>query len=105
MVTGTRTILGRSVYVMTYGPGGVNAGLENYWIPQPDGGVYIAGFWHEGDQFGILFDPPILYVDAPLAVGRTWAVSVGTWRLPGMTDDGPLEQGQRCQRLHQVARR
>jgi len=93
LVTGTKTILGRSVYVITYGASGVNAGLENYWIPEPDGGVYLCGFWHESDQFGVLYDPPILYVNAPLTVGKAWAVHVGSWRLPGMTDFGPFDLG------------
>lgn len=93
LVTGTKTILGRSVYVITYGAGGVNAGLENYWIPQLEGGVYLCGFWHEGDQFGILYDPPILFVNAPLELGKAWAISFRTWRLPGMIDDGPLDLG------------
>jgi hypothetical protein len=92
-VTGMKTILGRTVFVITYGAGGANSGLENYWIPQPEGGVYLCGFWDVGAQFGILYDPPILYVNAPLELGKTWTVSVRTWRLPGMTDDGPLDLG------------
>ena len=66
-ITGTFTLRGRVVAIKHYDEG-VDAGLENYWLNDPDGSVLLAGFTG-ADGFGIAYEPPIRYLNGPPAVG------------------------------------
>jgi hypothetical protein len=87
-ITGTTTVFGHDVFVNTFANNPDNAGLENYWQVGSNGGVLLFGFYRGGDGFGILYDPPLTIVDAPLALGKTWSSEATFYRLPGMTPDG-----------------
>jgi len=89
-ITGTTTLLGHTVFVNTYTNNPDNAGLENYWQVGSNGGVLLLGFYRNNDGFGELYDPLIDYVDAPLAVGKTWSSESAIYDLPGMIPDGTL---------------
>jgi hypothetical protein len=57
-----------------------NQGLINFWTSESDGGVLLWGF--ERQTWGILYQPPIRMVDAPLYVGKTWTVTADLYSLP-----------------------
>jgi hypothetical protein len=80
-VDGTATIWGTQTAIIRYTESSSNEGLENYWTNTPDGDVFIWGF-SLGPDFGAVYDPPILFVDAPLFVGKTWAVTADVYSLP-----------------------
>ncbi len=65
-------------YEIVYGES--QPGLINYWTSAPDGGVLLWGF--SRPTWGILYQPPIRMVDAPLFVGKTWSESVDLYALP-----------------------
>ncbi len=85
VVTGTNTIRGTTTYVIDYQNSTSNTGLENYWTTGSEGDVLLWGWWLEFDGFGILWDPAILYLDAPLFLGKTWNVTTTGYELPDTT--------------------
>jgi hypothetical protein len=93
-VTGITTLLGHDYAVITYSNSTSNTGLENYWSTNAEGDVFLAGFNRALDNFGVVYDPPLLYVDAPLALGKTWSSSTTPYFLPGMTPQGPFTLGR-----------
>ena len=84
-VTGTVLIRGLETFVIRHGPSTFNEGLENYWSTSPDGDVLVHGFNRTLEGFGAIYDPPIVLLDAPLAVGRTWTQTVTNYTLPDTT--------------------
>lgn len=66
-ITGTFTLRGRVVAIKHYDEG-LDAGLENYWLIDPDGSVLLAGFT-AADGFGVAYEPPLRYLNGPPAVG------------------------------------
>jgi hypothetical protein len=57
-----------------------NEGLVNFWTSEADGGVLLWGF--ERPWLGLLYQPPIRVVDAPLYVGKTWTETFDIYALP-----------------------
>ncbi|HET9886774.1 MAG TPA: hypothetical protein VFR10_04615 [bacterium] len=47
--------------------------FENFWTSSGDGDVWLHGFTNE--TFSLSYDPPILWFDAPLEVGKTWSTT------------------------------
>ena len=47
-------------------------GSVSYWSSDPGGDIYL----HGGDSFH--FDPPVLYLDVPLSVGKAWSTTTAT---------------------------
>jgi len=45
---------------------------HNYWTKDVDGNVYLHGAWNDSG-FVLSYEPPILWVAPPLAVGKTWS--------------------------------
>jgi hypothetical protein len=84
-VVGTTSIWGTSTYVIDYTESTFNEGLENYWTSGADGDVILWGFYRSIGEFGVLYDPPVLGVDAPLFVGKTWTVQTNIYELPDTT--------------------
>lgn len=84
-ITGTTMILGRDVYVKSTTESSSNSGLENYWSTEPDGDVFLHGFYRNIEAFGVVYDPPLRMVDAPLAMGKSWTTHAAIFYLPGMT--------------------
>jgi len=87
-ITGTTTVFGHTAFVNTFTNNPDNAGLENYWQVGNNGGVLLLGFFRSNDGFGIVYDPALTIVDAPLAVGKTWSSEATFYRLPAMTTEG-----------------
>lgn len=44
---------------------------ENYWTSDASGNLFLHGAFNY-DGFGLLYDPPIQMVSAPLVLGKTW---------------------------------
>jgi hypothetical protein len=88
VVTGTRTVWGTETYVISRLESSSNEGLENYWTTGADGDVNLWGFYRSLDGWGVLYDPAIRWVDAPLYVGKVWSTTVDWYRLPEMTLGG-----------------
>ena len=70
-------------YPIVYTDSDGNQGLINYWTSEPDGGVLLWGF--SRPTWGILYQPPIRMVDAPLFVGKIWPNTVDLYSLPDTT--------------------
>ena len=84
-VFGTRTLLGELVTVMGFSNSTSNEPLKNYWRRAEDGDVLLCGFFRDEDGgWGVAYDPPIRWVDAPVVLGATWACTTQVYELPGM---------------------
>jgi hypothetical protein len=81
-ITGTTTLLSRTVAVKHYS-GGIDDGLDQYWLTGPDGEVLLAGFNRPG--FGLAYDPPIALLETPPALGLTWWTDATIHLLPALT--------------------
>jgi hypothetical protein len=78
-ITGTFTLRGRVVAIKHYDEG-LDAGLDNFWLLDPDGSVLLAGFMG-ADGFGIAYEPPIRYLNGPPAVGAKLPQFVTAYNL------------------------
>jgi hypothetical protein len=87
-ITGTQTLLGRTVFVKTYrlGP---DAGLENYWLTGPNGEVLLAGFSRPGLAFA--YDPPMTVCGGAPLPGDSWHTRVTLCHLPDLTVQGVFD--------------
>lgn len=74
------TIFDTPTFPIVYTESSENEGLINFWTADEDGGVLLWGFWR--DTWGMVYDPPIRVVDAPLYVGKTWTNTVDLYALP-----------------------
>jgi len=68
-ITGNTVLHGRVVAVKSFAEA-PDAGLQNYWLLDPDGSVLLAGFLDSANEFGVVYEPPIRYFSAPPVVGR-----------------------------------
>lgn len=57
---------------------------ENWWTVDAEGNVFLHGFINAG--FSLEYEPPILYVDAPLSLAHSWAVSFQSISEKGTSD-------------------
>lgn len=83
------TIFDTPTYPIVYTESSQNEGLINYWTSEEDGGVLLWGFWRQ--TWGMVYDPPIREVDAPLYVGKTWTNMVDIYALPDTSFHQTLE--------------
>lgn len=81
IVQGTRVIRGTPVYVVKYS-GGHDDGLENYWTTDASGDLFLWGFYAPNAEFGLVYDPPLLFLDSPLALGDSWQTTFSAYSLP-----------------------
>jgi len=79
-ITGTRTVLGRTVFVKSYAEG-INAGLENFWLTGPSGEVLLAGFHRPGDGYAPAYEPPITVCGSAPSVGDKWTTHTTAYNL------------------------
>ncbi|MBU1700575.1 MAG: hypothetical protein KJ831_10555 [Candidatus Eisenbacteria bacterium] len=89
-VEGIINIWGADVYAMRYEGNPLNEGLVNYWTCDEAGSVLLWGFYIIPDSFGILYDPPIRMVDAPLELGKTWSCTVNVFEWSDSTSSTSL---------------
>jgi hypothetical protein len=68
-ITVNKTVRGRVVAVKSYAEG-VDAGLENYWLHYSDGSVLLAGFSNPSAGIALAYEPPLLFLPVPPAVGN-----------------------------------
>jgi hypothetical protein len=92
-VAGTIELFGRTAFVMRYENSTVNEGLENYWIADESGDLYVCGFHRTLQSFGALYDPPLLWLDAPLEQGKTWIGTASVFDYPSLDPAGSLALG------------
>jgi hypothetical protein len=76
-------VRGRPAFAITHRIDGGAPSLEDYWSTE-GGDVLYHGFYRHGD-FGLLYDPPLLVVDAPLSIGATWSTESDLFLLPDST--------------------
>ena len=79
-ITGTRTVLGRTVFVKSYTEG-IDAGLENFWLTGPGGEVLLAGFKIPPDGYALAYEPPITVCGSAPSVGDTWTTHTTAYDL------------------------
>jgi len=73
-VDGTLEVLGNPAFRLVQVLAGADAqSLENWWSIDGEGNVFLHGFDNAG--FVREYEPPVLFVDAPLFLGKTWASS------------------------------
>jgi len=79
-ITGTFVLRGRTVAIKSYleGP---DAGLSNFWLLDPDGGVLLAGFDNPSAGLGLAYEPPIRFLPVPPVVGPQPFVDVTAYDL------------------------
>jgi hypothetical protein len=83
-ITGTRTLLGRTVFVKSYTEG-PDAGLENFWFTGPNGEVMLAGFDAAGPGLALAYDPPITVSGGAPSVGDTWTTQTTAYNLADLS--------------------
>jgi hypothetical protein len=84
------SIWGIKVCVVHYEQSTNNGGLENFWTSEADGGLLLWGWNRASEGLGMLYEPPIVSVDAPLYLGKTWSSTSNVYRLPDTTYVGTL---------------
>jgi len=83
-VTGTTQLLGETVIVIEYSESTENEGLENYWTIGAGGDVLLWGFFRvEAGGWGYAYSPPLILIDAPFELGKSWACTTMFHDLPG----------------------
>jgi len=80
VVDRTEVVRGREVFVITHTVDGTPI-QEDYWST-PEGDVLFHGLYRPIEDFGVLCDPPVRLVDAPLLSGSTWSSEVELFVLP-----------------------
>ena len=84
IITGTRTLLGRTVFVKSYGEG-ADAGLENFWLNGPNGEVLLAGFDTATHDLAFAYDPPITLCGGAPSLGDIWTSHVTIYKLADLS--------------------
>jgi hypothetical protein len=80
VVDRTDVVRGREVFVIAHTVDGTPI-QEDYWSA-PDGDVLFHGYYRPIEDFGVLCDPPVKLVDAPLLSGSTWSTKSELFVLP-----------------------
>jgi len=63
-ITGQTTVRGRVVSVKSYAEG-TDAGLQNYWLLDANGGLLLAGFRNPSAAVAVAYEPPLLFMPVP----------------------------------------
>ena len=92
-VTGTTELWGEEVFLIEYVESVNNIGLDQYWTTNAEGDAFVWGWWRDDHQYGVLYDPPIPWVDAPLYLGKTWSHVFDAYTLPDTAYAGQNEIG------------
>lgn len=90
-VEGTTQLWDTDVYVIGFDDAGPSGDTENFWTSEPAGDVYLWGFRIPSDGSGVIYNPPIRLIDAPLELGKVWASVADAWLLPDTTYLGTIE--------------
>jgi hypothetical protein len=78
------------VHIIDYSASTHNDPLQNYWTTGADGDVLLWGFFRDEEGgFGAAYQPPLVWIDAPLFVGKTWACTTQVYWLPDEVPAGP----------------
>lgn len=87
-VTSTLEMAGETVSVVAVSGYAPDEGLEQYFTSEADGDVLLWGFYRSLEDWGLLYVPPLLLVDAPLSVGQRWSVVAEIFEIPGNQSAG-----------------
>lgn len=71
---GTALVLGAEAQVLHFA-GGADDGLQQYWSESPEQDTFLNGWYRADCDCGLQYQPPILWIDAPLALGKAWDVT------------------------------
>ncbi len=82
VITGQTTVFDQDAWVMEYPGSPWNDVLDQYWSVADNGDVLFHGYWRE--DWGRVYDPPLLVVDAPLELGQAWSTTVDSYALPDL---------------------
>jgi len=85
VITGQTTVFGQDAWIMEYPGSPWNDVLDQYWSAAGNGDVHFHGFWRE--DWGRVYDPPLMVVDTPLELGQTWSTTVDSYTLPDLVYD------------------
>ena len=86
VVDRTAVVRGREVFVIAHSVNGTPI-QEDYWSA-PEGDVLFHGYYRPIEDFGVLCDPPVKLVDAPLLSGGTWSTKSELFVLPDSLSTG-----------------
>ena len=88
-ITGTRVVLGRTVFVKSFSSGPDN-GIENWWQTGPAGEVLLAGF-DRHDGFTLGYDPPITLCGGTPTLGDLWPTHIIMYDMATMNVVGEYD--------------
>jgi hypothetical protein len=80
VVDRTSVLRGRSIFVLTHTVDGTPV-EEDYWSEAEDD-VFYHGYYRPIEDYGVLCDPPVKLIDAPLLPGGIWSTSTQLYILP-----------------------
>jgi hypothetical protein len=72
---GTAIVGGVETRVLHFA-GGADDGLQQYWTESPENDKYLHGAYRSDCDCGAEYTPPILWIDAPLALDKAWDTTV-----------------------------
>ncbi len=90
IITGTRTLLGRTLYVKSF-VGGPDSGLQNFWQVAPDGSVLLGGFDNVSAGLALAYDPPFPVLQTPPSLGLTWSTHSVARLIPSMVEYATID--------------
>jgi hypothetical protein len=73
---GGTTIVGGVETQVLHFAGGVDDGLQQDWTESPENDKYLHGWYRSDCDCGAEYAPPILWIDAPLALDKAWDTTV-----------------------------
>ncbi len=79
-VTETEVVFGDQTYVITFLESPLDEGLRQFWKTTESGDVYFRGY--DRPPLSRVYVPAILWVDAPLELGKTWEQTFDAYSYP-----------------------
>ncbi|MFH1844329.1 MAG: hypothetical protein ABIF77_14090 [bacterium] len=64
--------------------------VHNYWTADKDGNAFLHGAHNFTADYTISYDPPILWLQAPLAAGNSWSTVYQTYHSLDGSDPGDI---------------
>jgi len=90
-VAGEQTVLGQTTTILLQNISVPEPQVvHNYWTVDKDGNAYLHGAHNFTADYTIAYDPPILWIQAPLAVGNSWSTVYQTYHSLDGSDPGDI---------------
>lgn len=75
-VVGKADVLGVQTFEVVQVLTGADAQtFHDYWTIDAEGDLRLHRAWNETYPYDVVYDPPILFLDAPLEAGKSWSTS------------------------------